>query len=369
MKIARYILGNKKYERKEKLTKQGIPLAFLIVVAITVVIYLTVEQFFFEEAIADIYGDVDPTGGDTSVSFKHTKSTNEQNLYSGEYTANNSEQDNSGNINNAGKISDDIVQVDRQDTVNINIQKIKDSLQSYISQFKGQYGIYFIDLAEGYEFGINDSDVYTAASTVKIPLNLLLYRKIENGTINPDDMLIYNEDDFEEGTGIIQLEQYGKEYLIKELSRLSIEVSDNIATNMILRLIGGRNLKNYMRASGGTVVVDGENLSCPYDMAVYIKKVYELYKENSSLGKELMTYFENTVFNERIPKLLPENIRVAHKIGNWPLVAYHDVGIVFTPKPYVISIMSKEVDESEAFDVIANISRKVYDFMTQTDTY
>lgn len=95
-----------------------------------------------------------------------------------------------------------------------------------------------------------------------------------------------------------------------------------------------------------------------------MKRVYEFYQSNDSLGKELMNYFENTIFNDRIPKLLPKDVRVAHKIGN-QVGAYHDVGVVFSDEPYVISIMSRNVDdETEACEVIANISKKVYDFVT-----
>ena len=55
------------------------------------------------------------------------------------------------------------------------------------------------------------------------------------------------------------------------------------------------------------------------------------------------------------------------KIGNWPDTSYHDVGIVFSDRPYIISIMSKNIDVSEVYKVIANISKKVYDFETSDD--
>jgi|GEM_PF-546353 len=251
---------------------------------------------------------------------------------------------------------------DRDEVKDLSV--LKSDIESYIKKFSGEYGIYYINLVDGSEFGINETTEYIAASTIKIPINLYLYKKIEAGSVNGDGLMTYLQSDYEGGTGKLQYEKVGSRYTVKELSRLSIEVSDNVATNILLRLLGRNNVKDYMRELGGTVVSDADNVSCPKDMALYMKRVYEFYQSNDSLGKELMNYFENTIFNDRIPKLLPKDVRVAHKIGN-QVGAYHDVGVVFSDEPYVISIMSRNVDdETEACEVIANISKKVYDFVT-----
>ena len=65
------------------------------------------------------------------------------------------------------------------------------------------------------------------------------------------------------------------------------------------------------------------------------------------------------------PKLLPSNIKVAHKIGSMDLFC-HDVGIVYTQKPYIICVLSTDgSNNDEKASVIANISKKVYDFHTE----
>jgi beta-lactamase class A len=248
-----------------------------------------------------------------------------------------------------------------------DVSILKRSIENYIKEFQGQYGIYYINLNDGSEFGINDKDEYMAASTIKIPLNLYLFKNIEDGLINPEDLMTYTQEDYEGGTGSIQFEEIGSEYTIRELSKLSIEVSDNIATNMLIRLLDRKKFKDYMNEQDGIVLdysIDiYRNVSCPKDMALYMKKVYEFYRNNEKLGGELMNYFENTVFNDRIPKLLPKEVRVAHKVGT-QVKTFNDVAIVFANEPYIISIMSKNIeDQAEAYDVIANISKKVYDFV------
>lgn len=244
----------------------------------------------------------------------------------------------------------------------VNYDKLKSDLGQYISKFAGQYGIHYIDLENNYEFGINDTNEYIAASTVKVPLNYFVYKKIAAGEVDPKKTLTYTEGDFEGGTGILQNKKLaGKSFTIKYLMELSITHSDNIATNMLLRHFGRKNLKNYMRSLGGTVVKDNKNVSCPKDMAIYMKDVYEFCNSNGELGEEFKHNLCNTVFNDRLPKLLPKEVKVAHKVGN-QIEAVHDVGIIYTDKPYVLTVMSKGiVSEEEACNVIAEISKKVYD--------
>lgn len=240
--------------------------------------------------------------------------------------------------------------------------KLKNKLESYISEFEGKFGIHYINLVDNDEFGINDADEFVAASTIKIPLNLYLYKKVTEGAINYNESIKYLKEDYEDGAGEIQYAEFGKNYSVKELSKLSIVCSDNVAANMLIRLVGLKNLKDYMKDLGGLVVSDNENISCPKDMALYMKLTYEFCNNTQIPGNELMGYFTNTEFSDRIPELLPKGLKVAHKIGNQ--IGYvHDVGIVFTDKPYVLAIMSKDVDEKEAYTAITNISKKVYDFV------
>jgi len=245
----------------------------------------------------------------------------------------------------------------------ISYTALENRLEDYMSGLGGLYGMYYYDIYSDTGFGINEDYVYTAASTVKIPLNLYLYEKFRDGSVSPDELMTYLSEDYEAGTGVIQYEETGRQYTLRQLSTLSIVESDNIAANMLLRRLGRKELKEYMRGLGGIVVSDSENISCPLDMALYMLKTYEFCIENGDLGRELMNSYENTRHNDRIPAGLPEDVRVAHKIGSWPPSGYHDVGIVFADRPYILAVMSRDVESSqEAVNAIAFISREVYEF-------
>jgi beta-lactamase class A len=249
----------------------------------------------------------------------------------------------------------------------LDFSTLETDINSYIGGFQGQYGVTLADISAGGGFSINGGDTYVAASTFKIPLNLYLFNKFKAGSISPDAGMEYLQNDYEGGTGKVQYAKVGTRYKIRTLSKYSIIYSDNVATNMLLRLLGRKNTKDFMRSLGGIVVDDANNTSCPDDMAIYLKALYDFCNDNPELGSELMGYFENTIFSDRLPKLLPEGTIIAHKIGNMTS-AVHDVGIIYADRTYILAVMSKNVSEEEAYDVIANISKKVFDFMQSNGT-
>lgn len=266
---------------------------------------------------------------------------------------------------NTDKENEDTRETDKDDT---GYEALKSELENYISQLAGMYGIYFMDLKTGEQFGINAREKFLAASTFKIPLNMYIYKKIRDGEIDPADTIEYTEDDYEEGAGIIRYnETFGKNYTVKELQRLSIVYSDNVAVNMLLRLVGRENVKNYMRQLGGRIVDDNNNTSCPEDMALYLKKAYGLYKNKDRYAKELIENMIETNFCDRLPVLLPKGVKVAHKTGNL-IGVVHDAGIVFAKRPYIIVVMSKGVvSDKDANNAIAGISKKVYEYVKKSE--
>ncbi|MDP4183250.1 MAG: serine hydrolase, partial [Bacillota bacterium] len=245
---------------------------------------------------------------------------------------------------------------------NEKTEKIKTEVENLLKTIDGHYGVYYYNLSTKESFGINQDEEFTAASTIKVPINLYLYQRIKDGYVNPQGVLSYTQDDYEAGTGIIQNESFGKKYTVQQLSKLSITYSDNIATNMLLRFIGLKNVKDYMKQLGGNIIDYDNNVTSPRDLGIYMKSVYEFSNKNGELGAELMDNFLNTKFNDRIPELLPKDIRVAHKIGTQVNVI-NDVGIVYTDKPYILAIMSKDVDEDEAPDDLARLSKKIFDLL------
>jgi len=93
------------------------------------------------------------------------------------------------------------------------------------------------------------------------------------------------------------------------------------------------------------------------------KKFYEGKLINQEHRDELLQFLTNTDFEGRIPKGVPEGVRVAHKIGTLAGI-YSDAGIIFAEEPFVLVIMSRDARESEALEVLPEITQAVWEFET-----
>jgi len=264
----------------------------------------------------------------------------------------------------------------------VNVEPLVNDLKNFIFEFSGIYGVSFLDLTSGATFGINDIDYYEAASTIKIPLSLFIYNKVATEDLNLNERMTYEEQDHEGGTGyIINHGKVGDEYTLRLLVNYAIIYSDNIATNMLLRKFGRDNLKQFMRELGGEIVDDIDNVSCPRDMTLYLKQLTLFEQEYPDLGREIISYlrkvhmftggYVNTPEADlRLIRYLPPEIQrdVAHKTGN-STGAWHDVGIIYADNPYILSVMTYGVLYDEVNDVIANISKKVFEYMENLKSY
>ena len=241
-------------------------------------------------------------------------------------------------------------------------------IEKILENEKGTYGVFLIDLKSKKVLGINPLEEFHAASTFKLPLNVYLYRKIADSTINAKKRLLYLKKHYEGGTGFIQNKPLGSSYSIAELSKYSIVYSDNVATNILISYLGMRNIKRYMQEVGGIVVINNKNVTCPRDMALYMYDFLDFYNANPETADSLMKHLKDTVFKNRIPKLLPKDILIANKTGDWPLThTYNDVAYIEHPvSPYIISIFSKNTSgRGRAYEIISKISKLAYDYQFQ----
>jgi len=238
-------------------------------------------------------------------------------------------------------------------------------ITSYLDKQPGVYGLYFIDLQSGQEFGYNSKVVFHAASTFKLPMNLYLYRAVEQNQLELTEQLVFSEEHLEGGTGILKNQTPGGSYSIAQLADYSILYSDNVATNILLDRLGKDNIKEYMRSLGGQIVENDQNITCPYDLAVYMQEVLHLAEQPA--GEKLLNNLFDNKLKDRIPAPLPPEIQVANKIGTWPPTnTYNDTAYIAHPeKPYILIVTSKNTPGySEAQGVIQSLSKLVYQFQT-----
>ena len=247
----------------------------------------------------------------------------------------------------------------KEEALEANIS-IEQRIELYLEESIKDFGFIYYDLTTKEKIVINENKVFTAASTYKLGLNMLVYEDVIKGVLEINQGIIYDEDkDFEDGTGILQNEidtTLTKPVLLQKLLDLSIIESDNIASKMLKRTLGGdKETRERINKMAELSCDTDSNKTTPEIQFTLLKKLYE--NRDNTYYTHLLNIMKETEFHDRLDKYLPYEI-VAHKIGNYE-ESINDIAIIFTDKPYIIVAYSEGIDEAN--EKIAKISKMIYD--------
>jgi len=235
-----------------------------------------------------------------------------------------------------------------------------DNLESEIKAFLGnninKVGLVYYDINFKKFIQINQDKQFVAASTIKVPINMLMYDMIQEKKIDINDKLIFQEGDYEEGAGILQGRDLNSPISLSTLSDYSIRYSDNIAINMILRKVGNENKYDYIEKIVGHPTMHNGNNTTPKDSFKILEKLY-LNLEDNKYYTSMIETMKKTEYHDRIDKYIPKAI-VAHKIGDFA-ECVNDIAIVSKDNPYILVVFTQNL--TDANEVIAQVSKLVYD--------
>lgn len=246
----------------------------------------------------------------------------------------------------------------------------------------------FKDLQTGRELFVNGRGSFHAASTMKVPVMFEVYREARAGLLKLDESVavknefksiadgsafsVSPEDDSEQTL----YKKVGGTETVRELVRLMITESSNLATNILidrvtparvmalLRSMGARDMKVLRGVEDGKAFERGmNNTTTARDLLVLFRALAEGWAVSPEASREMAEVLAAQKFNGGIPAGLPEGTRVAHKTGSITKIE-HDAGVVYPPgrKPYVLVVLVRGIaDEKRAHKLIADISRAVYE--------
>ncbi len=223
---------------------------------------------------------------------------------------------------------------------NETLQTYKAELDNYLVKYKTS--VMMKDITTGYIYSYNPTKVYYAASTAKTLAALYLYSKAMVGEVNLDETLTYSSRFNWSDSLEMSKHRYGEKISLRELIKYAITVSDNSAYQMLVNYIGRQNLKNYGRSLGAKYTLNGSDnfgsISVE-DAIIYTSTLNNLIETGGELGQELKQIFLIALQNDLA---IPEyGILAAHKYGEYK-PNYHDIGIVYAEKPYLVAVLTTE---------------------------
>lgn len=241
-------------------------------------------------------------------------------------------------------------------------------IENYLGSSIKRIGLVYYDFSSKSTIVINGDKVFYAASTVKVPLNLIYYNMAALKTIDLSDKISYLKADYEGGTGILQTFSKIIPIEIQILLDYAIKYSDNIAANMLIRNIGYENMKLDFDKIVGNVIDHDSNRTTPNEMIKYLKILYN-NPDNNPYYKHLIDEMKETSFHDRLDKYIPQSL-TAHKIGDYYKIIngkeydyVNDIGIIYTDKPYAMAVYTENMDDAD--EAIAEISKMIYIYQTK----
>lgn len=167
------------------------------------------------------------------------------------------------------------------------------------------------------EIAIRAGERFYAASCYKVPLELYLYEEALDGQVDLEEKLVYTEDYYQGGAGILKDEEPGSSYDLRYLASLAIIDSDNIAAHMLIDRPGRAPIEQYQRDLGAEGVDLRRNLASPRDVALVLERLLILTGQHPDHFGEILAWMEVSYPRNRIPLGLPDSVRVANKTGTW----------------------------------------------------
>jgi beta-lactamase class A len=265
---------------------------------------------------------------------------------------------------------------------------LAERVQARIAQEPGvQVGLAYIDLASGDTLFINADTSFHAASTMKVPVMIELFRRASSGSfsMNQGLMLVNQFASIVDGSlyaldsgsdsDTTLYHRIGDRVSVDTLLRLMITRSSNFATNTLITLVGAENVNRTMRTFGANRiqvlrgVEDGKafdkglnNTTTARDLAIILQAIEEGRAASPAATRDMLGILLAQEFNEKIPAGLPRGTRVAHKTGEITAVS-HDAAIVYPEarKPYVLVVLTRGIADGEkSSKLIADLSAIVY---------
>jgi beta-lactamase class A len=269
-----------------------------------------------------------------------------------------------------------------------DLDSLRKALEEEIAGSGAEVSLAFKDLQTGETLLIREKDMVHAASTMKVPVMIEVFKQAEDGKFRLDDRIVIKnefhsivdgssfslnkEDDSDPDIyGLI-----GKSLTIRELAERMIAVSSNLATNILIELVRPENVMSTlellgirrMRVLRG--VEDGKafergwnNQSDAHDLLRVMEAIASGKAGSLPSCREMILILEKQKFRAGIPAGVPAGLPVANKTGSITGME-HDAAIVFPPKrrPYILAVLTRGVKSSEEGEkLIARLSGLIYD--------
>lgn len=268
-------------------------------------------------------------------------------------------------------------------------ERLARAIESRMDETGAEFAVAYRDLESGEQILLHPDLEFHAASMMKVPVMVRLYRMAESGQLSLDAPVPVRNDftsildgsDYslspEDDSDSTLYRRIGSDATVRELVDRMITRSSNLATNLLIEIADPDSIAVLLEsvgASGMRVLRGVEDIPAyraGMNNTTTARGLLQLY---TALGigelagpvetREMIDILLEQEFNDAIPAGLPPGVPVAHKTG-WITAVDHDGGIVLPAgeSPYVLVILTRGVeDERVTRQAAADVSRRIWEY-------
>lgn len=267
------------------------------------------------------------------------------------------------------------------------LDHLKASIVGIIGSTGANWGVYMKSLETGDEIAIDADRPMETASTIKLALLTEVFDRIKAGTLHLADKYTVTKADQVGGTGIIQDLDVGDSLTIKDLATLMVIVSDNTATDVLFRAVGGpavvarrmqdlglnetrpqwtvhdyfaaiRNAPDRRRFNSDPRNRFGQTTAREMGRLLEMMEQGQLVDRDSS--ETMLTILQRQLYRTRLPRYLDGGWVVAHKTGELPPYVADDVGVLERPgHRIVLVVLTDQREGTGSYEALENAIGRV----------
>lgn len=236
------------------------------------------------------------------------------------------------------------------------MKNTKEELFRMLREAPGKTGFYYKNLATGEVWEWNPALPLMAASVIKLPVLAEAFFRMREGTLDKNETVRVKAEDKLPSCGALNYMHTGLEVTAEDLYTLMIILSDNSATNLLIKKFGIDAINRRMRSLGLSVTTINrllfdsaassqgkENYICAGEIGGLLEQMYRGTLVSEQASAEMLGILKNQRLNGKMPFHFKGEVKIAHKTGEDDGIT-HDVGIVFAPQPFVACFCSNETD-------------------------
>lgn len=245
------------------------------------------------------------------------------------------------------------------------------SILQQIRDFPGRAGLYCQDLSTGKEWSVRGEEAFEAASVIKLPILVELFRQLAAGEAREEESFTIGEADKLPSCGALNYLHTGLSVTLMDLAVLMIIVSDNTATNLLIRRLGMDNINSTIREMGMTttrlrrLLFDSEasargvkNTVSPAEIGRLLAALYRGEVVSPAASARMLSILGDQRLNGKLPFWLDGKVKCAHKTGEDSGIT-HDVGILYAPQPFVLCVCGDPVHPPSLNALMADVARQL----------